>query len=339
MLVLGIESTCDETGCSVVENGKKILSNVVSSQIDLHREYGGVVPELACRRHIDLMIPILDQALKEANCTLDDIDGFAVAHGPGLIGPLLIGLTTAKALHVSTGKPFIGVSHIEAHLYAAMMEKEEIVFPALGVVISGGHTSIVLIQSMGQYVHIGSTVDDAIGEAFDKVAKMLHLPYPGGPEIEKLALTGDDRAYPFKPGHVKLRPWDFSFSGLKTAVLYTLKGQNGRSESLEGVDDPEVRQNIAASFQRAAFTDVINKTLLAAREHGCKHVLFGGGVSNNQRLREMFTDRATDLALHWPPKGLSLDNAAMIAGLGYHLFQKNPNGDPLTLEAMTRIPF
>lgn len=164
MLVLGIESTCDETGCAVVENGKKILSNVVSSQIDLHREYGGVVPELACRRHIDLMIPILDEALKEARCTLKDIDLIAVAHGPGLIGPLLIGVTAAKALAVTSGKPFVGVSHIEAHLYASMMDTDVIAFPALGVVISGGHTSLVLIQSMGTYVSIGCTVDDAIGE-------------------------------------------------------------------------------------------------------------------------------------------------------------------------------
>lgn len=336
MLVLGIESTCDETGCSIVEDGTKIRSNVISSQIDLHREYGGVVPELACRRHIDLLIPILDEALKSADCTLSDIDLIAVAHGPGLIGPLLIGLTAAKALAVAINRPFVGVNHVEAHLYAAMMDAPNLTFPALGVVISGGHTSIVLIESLGKYVPIAHTVDDAIGEAFDKVAKMLDLPYPGGPEIEKIAQNGDSHAYPFKPGHIKGRPLDFSFSGLKTAVLYTLKGQNIRN-NLESLPSPEVKRNIAASFQQAAFSDVIQKTKIVASKYNCKHVLFGGGVSNNRRLREMFIDCTPDLILHWPPQGLSLDNAAMIAGLGFHQYKEK--GDTLALEAMTRIPF
>lgn len=338
MLVLGIESTCDETGCSVVKDGKDILSNVISSQIDLHREYGGVVPELACRRHIDLMVPILDKALQEANCTMDDIDLIAVAHGPGLIGTLLIGLTTAKSLALASGKPFIGVNHIEAHLYAAMMETPNIAFPALGVVISGGHTSLVLMKSIGHYVSIGHTVDDAIGEAFDKVAKMLHLPYPGGPEIEKLAVKGNPRAYPFKGGVVKGKPFDFSFSGLKTAVLYALRGQNATNMTPEALP-LEIKQDIAASFQQAALFDIINKTVAAAESFGCSDVLFGGGVSNNQQLRRLFAEKAPHLSCHWPPAGLSLDNAAMIAGLGYHQFNESPHGAPLTLEAVTRISF
>lgn len=338
MLVLGIESTCDETGCSIVESGTKILSNIISSQIDLHREYGGVVPELACRRHIDLLIPILEEALESADCALTDLDLIAVAHGPGLIGPLLIGLTAAKALSLAINKPFVGVNHVEAHLYAAMMDAPDLTFPALGVVISGGHTSIVLIESLGRYVQVAHTVDDAIGEAFDKVAKMLDLPYPGGPEIEKLALEGDPHAYPFKPGHIKGRPLDFSFSGLKTAVLYTLKGQNIRNSS---VSPPslEAKRNIASSFQQAAFIDVIQKTKIIASKHSCKHVLFGGGVSNNNRLRKMFGVSAPDLILHWPPLGLSLDNAAMIAGLGFHQYKEKQKGDTLALEALTRIPF
>lgn len=338
MLVLGIESTCDETGCSIVKDGKDILSNVISSQIDLHREYGGVVPELACRRHIDLMIPILDSALEEASCTLDDIDLIAVAHGPGLIGPLLIGLTAAKALSVSTGKPFIGVNHVEAHLYASMMENEGIAFPALGVVISGGHTSIVLMESIGRYKPIAHTVDDAIGEAFDKVAKMLGLPYPGGPEIEKLALSGNPGKHPFKAGHVKGRPNDFSFSGLKTSVLYTLKGQNAKTASEQPLS-LEAKQDIAASFQQAALMDIVNKTVKIAKEYGCQDVLFGGGVSNNRRLRQLFSDAASGLRCHWPPAGLSLDNAAMIAGLGYHQYREKKRCDALSLEALTRIPF
>lgn len=338
MLVLGIESTCDETACSIVRDGKQILSNVISSQIDLHREYGGVVPELACRRHIDLMIPILDKALEEAGCSLEEIDLIAVAHGPGLIGTLLIGLTTAKALALSLEKPFVGVNHVEAHLYASMMENEQIAFPALGVVISGGHTSIILMESIGAYRPLAHTVDDAIGEAFDKVAKMLGLPYPGGPEIELLALSGNAAAYPFKPGFVKDNPHYFSFSGLKTAVLYTLKGQNGKL-AIESPLPLKTKQDIAASFQHAALMDVVNKTLALAKEHRCRHVLFGGGVSNNQQLRQLFADLSTDLSLHWPPKGLSLDNAAMIAGLGFHQYQEGKGGDSLKLEALTRIPF
>lgn len=338
MLVLGIESSCDETACSIVRDGNEILSNIVSSQIDLHREYGGVVPELACRRHVDLMIPVVDEALKAANCTLDEIDLFAVAHGPGLIGPLFLGITTAKALSLSTGKPFIGVNHVEAHLYAAMMQNEKVEFPALGVVISGGHTSIVLIKAIGSYELIGQTVDDAIGEAFDKVAKLLDLPYPGGPEIEKLALEGDSTAYPFKPGVVKEHPLSFSFSGLKTSVLYTLKGQNNKNtEPLELTS--QVKANIAASFQKAALKDIVQKTVLAAKQLGCRHVLFGGGVSNNQRLRVLFSELAPHLILHWPPLGLSLDNAAMIAGLGYYQFLNKGIGDTLELQALTRIPF
>ncbi len=210
MLALGIESTCDETACAIVQDGRSILSNIIASQIDLHKEYGGVVPELACRRHIDLMMPVIDQALTQAKMTLAHIDLIAVAHGPGLIGALLIGLNTAKALAWALQKPFIGVNHIEAHLYAALMSYEkEIHFPCLGVVASGGHTAIVLIQELGVYQLLGQTVDDAIGEAFDKVAKMLDLPYPGGPQIEKLALYGDPYRYPFKAGRVKGHPLDF----------------------------------------------------------------------------------------------------------------------------------
>jgi N6-L-threonylcarbamoyladenine synthase len=336
MLVLGIESTCDETACAIVEDGKRIISNVVSSQIDLHREYGGVVPELACRRHIDLMVPIIDKALKDGSLSLDDIDLFSVAHGPGLIGALLIGLTTAKGLALSLNKPFIGVNHIEAHLYAAMMEVPTVSFPALGVVISGGHTSLLLIHEIGRYSLIGQTVDDAIGEAFDKVAKMLDLPYPGGPEIEKLATEGNPFAYDFKGGRVKGRPFDFSFSGLKTAVLYSLKGQNAAVPIC--VSD-EVKRNIAASFQQAALQDVVSKTLAVAAKFDCKQIFFGGGVSNNQRLRQMFANQAQSLSLHWPPQGLSLDNAAMIAGLAFHQFKKDKIGASLSLEALPRIPF
>jgi|688.fasta_scaffold22021_6 N6-L-threonylcarbamoyladenine synthase len=338
MLVLGIESTCDETACAVVKDGSEILSNVVSSQIDLHQTYGGVVPELACRRHIDILLPVIDEALVKANLTLEEIDLIAVARGPGLIGALLIGLNTAKSLALATGKPLIGVNHIEAHLYAATMAlKEPIVSPSLGVVLSGGHTCLVKMDSAGSYQLIGQTVDDAIGEAFDKVAKILELPYPGGPRIEALAKEGNADRFQFKIGQVKGRPFDFSFSGLKTAVLYTAKGQNSDNTSICQLTAQD-KQDIAASFQKAAFSAVIEKAMLAAELHRCRSFIFGGGVTNNAFLRQMFANKAKDYRLHWPSAGLSLDNAAMIAGLGYHHYLRKGCGDTMSLEALTRIP-
>lgn len=338
MLVLGLESSCDETACAVVRDGHFILSNIVSSQIDLHREFGGVVPELACRRHIDVIIPVIDESLKQAQVQLEDIDLIAVAHGPGLIGALLIGLNVAKALSLACQKPFIGVNHIEAHLYAALMSHAEPVsFPCLGVVLSGGHTALVLMHDIGTYELIGQTVDDAIGEAFDKVAKMMDLPYPGGPQIEKLAQQGNAKFYPFKGGHVKGRPFDFSFSGLKTAVLYTLKGQNSQLADLTLTE--EQKFHLAASFQHAAFSDVIAKTLAAAKQHQVHTIIFGGGVTNNQHLRQMFLESNDQLDYRWPSVGLSLDNAAMIAGLGYHRYQKRGHGDHFDLEPLVRMPF
>lgn len=336
MLVLGIESTCDETAASVVRDGREILSNIVSSQIDLHAAYGGVVPELACRRHVDVLLPVIDEALSKANVTLKDIDLFAVAHGPGLVGALLLGVNAAKALSLATGKPFIGINHVEAHLYAAFMSAEQDPsFPCLGVVLSGGHTSIVKLSDVGQETILSQTVDDAVGEAFDKVAKLMDLPYPGGPCIEALAVSGDPKAYPFKPGKVKGKPLDFSFSGLKTAVLYAIKGQNERNGSSTLTDQEKC--NIAASFQNAAFTDIVQKTILAAEQTGCTTLLFGGGVTNNKRLRQMFVEAAPHLNQLWPSAGLSLDNAAMIAGLGYHNFLRKGTGDSLSLDAITRF--
>lgn len=334
MLVLGIESTCDETACAIVRDGKEILSNVVASQIDLHKEYGGVVPELACRRHIDLIMPVIDQALEKAKLSLSDVDLIAVAHGPGLIGALLIGLNTAKALSLALDKPFIGVNHVEAHLYAAMMSHHNpIEYPCLGVVLSGGHTALVLIHKLGHYELIGQTVDDAIGEAFDKVAKMLGLPYPGGPPIEKLALTGNPQRFSFKAGQVKGSPFSFSFSGLKTAVLYAIKEMNSELTAQE-------KSDIAASFQRAALEDVLKKTMNAAEKFGVRTFIFGGGVTNNQALRHRFEQESKERnQCIWPSFGLSLDNAAMIAGLGYHHYLNKGQGDPIELEPLVRIPF
>lgn len=339
MLILGIESTCDETSCALVENGHKILSNVVFSQADLHEAYGGVVPELACRRHIEILLPVIKKALNQANVVLADIDLIAVAHGPGLIGALLLGLNAAKSLSLALEIPFIGVNHVEAHLYAALMPYPDFnQFPCLGVIISGGHTALVKMNQFTEYQLIGQTIDDAIGEAFDKVAKILGVPYPGGPNIEQLALEGDPFAYSFKAAKMKDRVFDFSFSGLKTSVLYTVKGQNNKASTLETLTLKD-KKNLAASFQRAALNDVVEKTLAAAKLYGINHVVFGGGVTNNQCLRKMFNEATSDLQTYWPEPGLSLDNAAMIAGLGYHYFKERGEGDSLDLEALTRIPF
>lgn len=337
MLVLGIESTCDETGCALVQDGIEIFSNIIASQFDVHEAYGGVFPELASRRHVEVLIPTVQKALDEAKKTAQDIDLIAVAKGPGLIGPLLIGLNSAKSLSLAWNIPFVGVNHVEAHLYAAMMASKVFQFPAIGVVISGGHTFIVQILSVGHYKLIGTTVDDAIGEAFDKVASMLGLPYPGGPAVEALAKKGDPSRYVFKPGKVKNNPWNFSFSGLKTNVLYTLKGQNGRVHDHLTVPEEE-KTHIAASFQHAALAQIINKIVQAAKEFPCEAIYIGGGVSNNQMLRTLLKEKSLSVPIYFPTSGLSLDNAAMIAGLGLHVFRRQNGGDPLDLEPMTRIP-
>lgn len=366
MIVLGIETSCDETSCAVVENGHRILSNVVATQIDLHAQYGGVVPELCCRRHVDVIIPALKESLSKAHISLEDVDLIAVAHGPGLIGALLIGVSAAKSLSVALNKPFLGVNHIEAHLYAALMSHPALftpsgkildsgeglsaavcsealdsdpipqAFPALGIVLSGGHTALAIMNAIGDYQLIGETVDDAIGEAFDKVAKLLGLPYPGGPEVEALALKGNSKRFAFKAGRVKEHPFSFSFSGLKTAVLYALKGQDfGRQSQIRSDQD---KADLCASFQKAAFDDIIAKASSAAREHGCRSLVFGGGVTNNQELRRRVDKECRDFAIFWPAQGLSLDNAAMIAGLGYHLYLHKGQGDELSLEPVTRLP-
>lgn len=335
MLVLGIETSCDETSASVVADGQTILSNVISSQTDLHKEYQGVFPELACRRHLDDLIPAIEQALLDAQVTPEEIDLIAVTNRPGLIGALLMGVITAKSLSLAWDKPLVGVNHVEAHIYAAMMPiLETITFPSLGVVISGGHTFMAKITAMGTYEILGRTVDDAVGEAFDKVAAMLSLPYPGGPAIEELAKKGASDRYPFKGGQVKGRPLDFSFSGLKTNVLYTLKGQSCDKTSPVVLADEE-KPHIAASFQRAAFLDIVNKSLKAAELHGCQAIFLGGGVTQSRTLRTLFKEKSF-LPLYWPPAGLSIDNAAMIAGLGYHVYLRE-GAASLDLETFPRL--
>ncbi|NGX37367.1 MAG: tRNA N6-adenosine threonylcarbamoyltransferase [Chlamydiae bacterium] len=332
MLILGIETTCDETACALVKDGRQILSNVIASQSAFHEKFGGVYPEMASRQHVDCIIPTIQRALDEAQVTSDEIDLIAVAKGPGLIGPLFIGLNAAKSLSLAWKIPFVGVNHVEAHLYAAMMSNEGFELPALGVVVSGGHTFLVRILDVGDYEMIGTTVDDAVGEAFDKVAALLDLPYPGGPQVEALAKGGDATRFPYRAGKVKGHPFDFSFSGLKTNVLYTVKGQNGDKRGKTTISEEEKR-DVAASFQEAALGDIAAKALNAAKEYGCLSIFVGGGVSCNRRLRELLDGT---IPVYWPGKGLSLDNGAMIAGLGYHVF--SGESDPLDLEPKARIP-
>lgn len=323
-IILGIETSCDETAVAIVQNGQQILANEVASQIDLLEQYGGVYPELACRRHADVLCPLIQKALDAANLKLSDIEGVAVSHTPGLIGALLIGTMTAKSLAYALNIPFVGVHHIEAHLYAALMtEGEPVQYPAIGVVLSGGHTALLRVDDIGNYTLLGATIDDAIGEAFDKVARILELPYPGGPHVETLARSGQKDRFTFKAGRVKERPLAFSFSGLKTKVLYTHR------------DTPHASADIAAAFQHTAFSDVITKTLLAAKQENTKTLLFGGGVTANCRLREMFQEACKgEYQLYWPQFALSVDNAAMVAGLGYHVFRRKGGGDDYTLSCL-----
>ncbi len=336
MFVLGIESTCDETGASIVQDGRTILSNVIASSADLHLRYGGVFPELASRRHAEVILPVVQEAMQRADVSSQQIDLIAVAKGPGLIGSLLVGLQFAKGLALAWNKPWIGVNHVEAHLYAAMMQAPEpLPFPALGLVLSGGHTLLLKINNLGEYERIGTTVDDAIGEAFDKVATLLGLPYPGGPPVESLAKWGTPNRFPLSAGHVKQNPLNFSFSGLKTSVLYAVKGQNAKESMILSEQD---KADLAASFQETALSDVIQKSALALDGFKANALFLGGGVCNNRRLQTLFYEAFPHLPIYFPSFELTLDNAAMIAGLGYQKFISHPLSDPLDLDAQTRIP-
>lgn len=338
MYTLGIETSCDETAVAVVKDNDQILSNIIATQEDLHKIYGGVFPELASRRHLEVILPLVDKALQEAGITSKDVDLIAATRGPGLIGSLLVGINTAKALSAAWNKPFIGVNHVHAHIYASIMSSiDKVLFPSLGVVLSGGHTCIFKLDSLDSYTLLSTTVDDAIGEAFDKVAKLLELPYPGGPKVEQLARKGDPKAFSLKAGYVKSNPLYFSFSGLKTNVLYALKGQNASQEKSIKISDQQ-KCNLAASFQTVAINDIVNKTLKIADIHNIKGIYFGGGVIQNQALRSVF-EKKSSYQLYWPGPDLSLDNAAMIAGLGALMYRARKKGDCLSLKPEPRIAF
>ena len=339
MLILGLESSCDETAAAVVENGRDVRSNVIASQDKLHQEYGGVVPEIASRAHVERLLPVVRRALDEAGCQPQDLAAVAVGHRPGLIGSLLVGVAAAKALAWSLDTPLIGVDHVHAHLYAGALDAAELLFPALGLVVSGGHTSLYRCESPLDLALIGSTIDDAVGEAYDKVGAMLGLLYPGGPRVDTLAHDGDDRAYEFPVSRLSPSSLDFSFSGLKTAVLYELRGVPERTPGgprfpRDPADlTPEQRANVAASFQRAACRALVIKIQRAAQGAATPYrsLLVGGGVSANRRLRAELTSLAADerLDLRLPNLRYCLDNAAMIAGLAYHRLLR---GDPDSLD-------
>ncbi len=303
MLVLGIESTCDETGFAVVRDGREILSNVVATQEDLHARYGGVIPEVACRRHVDVLLSLLKKSL----CVpIEEIDLIAVANGPGLIGALLIGVNFAEGLAFSTGKPLVGVNHIEAHLYSALMESEP-ELPALGVVMSGGHTSLVYVEGVGRYRLIGQTQDDAIGEAFDKAARLLGLPYPGGAHLARLAQEGNPKRYNF-PRPLLHQDLQFSFSGLKTAVARVIQPNFSRQD----------KADVAASFEAAVIETLSTKALRALHRTQLKSLVIAGGVSANQKLREQLDKLSKEqgFSVYFPRTEFCTDNGAMIAYAG-----------------------
>ncbi len=306
-LILGLETSCDETSAAVVADGRTVLSNIISSQVELHRRYGGVVPELASRKHIENVMPVVHQALADAGAKLADIDAIGVTYGPGLVGALLVGVAAAKALSFASGKPLVGVNHLEGHVFANFLADPELAPPLIALVVSGGHTSLVELADYNTFRLLGQTRDDAAGEAFDKVARVLGLPYPGGPEIERLAAGGDPEAIAF-PRALSGAGLEFSFSGLKSAVLNHLNAARQRGEAVNEAD-------VAASFQAAVVDVLVAKTVQAAKDAGIGSVVLAGGVAANGRLRADLAARcaAHTITFHYPPPVYCTDNAAMIA--------------------------
>lgn len=340
MIILGIESSCDETSAAVVRDGREILSNIVESQIDIHAVYGGVIPEIAARSHIEVILPIIQRALTDAKLNWDAIDAIAVTYAPGLIGSLLIGATTARALAIVKNKPLYKIHHVEAHVYANFLVEPQPKFPMLALIISGLHTQLVLFKNHGEFTLLGQTQDDAAGEAFDKVARLLGLPYPGGPSISEAAKLGDPHAFNFPKARMQGK-YDFSFSGLKTAVLRQTqalcnKPHNFPSPRLAELLTPAQRNNIAASFQRTAVETLVDKTAAAFAEHSPASVVIAGGAAANQELREQLQKRLP-IQINYAPPQLCTDNAAMVASLAYYRSKLEKPSDPFTLEVMPSL--
>jgi N6-L-threonylcarbamoyladenine synthase len=319
--VLGIETSCDDTGAAVVGGGTRILSNILLSQNELHARYGGVFPEMASRSHVETIEPAIRRALEEAHLSVEELDAVAVTRGPGLAGSLVVGVNAAKGLALAAGLPLIGVHHLEAHIYSLWLEREaEDAFPVLCLIVSGGHTDLYLMSGHGVYRRLGGTLDDAAGEAFDKVARLLGLSYPGGPAIEEAARPGDPESIRFPRAWLE-DTWDFSFSGLKTAVLREVRKHQPALKA--GIDPPAPGlpiPNLAASFQAAVVDVLAQKTVRAARETAAKEILVAGGVSANQALRSAL-QKIAPCPVRMPPLELCTDNAAMVAAAGFFRFQ------------------
>lgn len=331
--MLGIETSCDETAAAVVVDGRDVRSNVVASQVDLHAKYGGVVPEIASRAHIERLDAVLEEALTTAAVRPEDLDAIAVTNRPGLVPALLIGVTAAKTIAWAWDKPLVAVDHIHAHAYSPAIGLPEPPWPALALIVSGGHTSLFRVDAPTSIQLLGATTDDAAGEAFDKVATILGLPYPGGPQVERTAKTGNPKAVDFPRTMLAPNSLDFSFSGIKTAVLYHVHGHGQTTGGLKRLSAPQIA-DIAASFQQAVIDVLIRKTMLAVAQTGLTTVVLGGGVAANRTLRTALeqTCRDRNLAFHAAAPAYCTDNAAMIAALGHHLFTQGDRAD-LTLDA------
>lgn len=313
VLILAIESSCDETAASVVKNGREVLSNVINSQIAIHTEYGGVVPEIASRKHIENINPVIRMALKEANVTLDDITAIGVTYGPGLVGALLVGVAEAKAIAYATNKPLVGVHHIEGHISANYIENKELEPPFIALVVSGGHTHLVKVEDYGRYEIIGRTRDDAAGEAFDKVARAVGLGYPGGPKIDKLAKEGNPEAITFPRAHVDDAPYDFSFSGIKSAVLNYINSAEMKGEEINKAD-------LVASFQKAVVDALVTRAIALVKESKMDKLAIAGGVASNSSLREAVKTQCekNNIKFYSPSPVYCTDNAAMIGSAAYY---------------------
>ncbi|MDB5165220.1 MAG: gcp, putative tRNA threonylcarbamoyladenosine biosynthesis protein Gcp [Candidatus Saccharibacteria bacterium] len=354
MIILGIESSCDETAAAIVQDGRHLLSNVIVSQIDIHSEYGGVVPEIAARSHIEAINPVIHKALTDANLGWDDIDAIAVTYAPGLVGSLLVGTLAARALALLKNKPLYPIHHVEAHVYAnfiteqsaqegspaLLLPSKQPEFPMLALIVSGGHSQLVLFKDHGDYELLGQTQDDAVGEAFDKVAKILGLPYPGGPSIATAALRGDASKYRLPKAKLD-NPYNFSFSGLKTAVLRAVQAEVGvdytfPSHELAARLTDTQRDDFAASFQNIAVETLVDKAERAFKDFDPRSVVIAGGVAANQELRRQLSARLP-LPIEYAPMQLCTDNAAMIAALGYFYAQKHQPSSPFELEVIPSL--
>ena len=325
--ILGIESSCDETAAAVIRNGREVRSNIISSKIAIHTEYGGVVPEIASRKHIEKIDDVISLALKEADCTFDDIDAIAVTYGPGLVGALLVGVAEAKALSFALNKPLVGIHHIEGHISANYIENKDLEPPFACLIVSGGHTHLVVVEDYGKYEIVGRSRDDAAGEAFDKVARAVGLGYPGGPKIDKAARSGDPHAIDFPRGTVADNPYDFSFSGIKSAVLNYINKAKMKEETINVPD-------LCASFQEAVTDSLVSRAIGLCKERGYKKLAIAGGVASNSHIRSRLESECAEnsISFYRPSPVLCTDNAAMIGCAGYYEYLKGRR-DGLDLNA------